>query len=177
MSKIVCVAILGAVQGTPWWVWAIFAEVLFIGMRAMRVHRIYVPVLFIVPMVLVGLNYKIYLLDYATMLCAFFSLVIGGSVGVFLGNKTPITVLRPLKSIEVQGNYHTLVVLIIVFSIQYAFGYVSATAPEVGLRYMGLRALLSALFLGYFLGRTTSYVYRFATYKLGKESARETLSL
>ena len=104
-------------------------------------HRVYVPLFLIIPAILVALNYKTYL--FASGL-SFVCLCIGYGVGFVLGKATPITILRASKSVELPGNYHTFFVLVSVFVIQYTFGYLSATAPEIALRYVELRASISA---------------------------------
>ena len=63
-----------------------------------------------------------------------------------------------------EGEWKTLILIIIVFVYRYYWGYKSATAPElvtipgVALNYVGFNGILTGLFIGWRLH--TSYVYR-----------------
>lgn len=49
---------INAIVGAPLWVWAILGYLLFVGVKAMRAQFIYLPKIFILPVVFVILNFK-----------------------------------------------------------------------------------------------------------------------
>ena len=149
----------GIVVGTPWWVWAIFAYVTIVGIRATKTYTLPLPILFILPAVLIGMKYKVFLTsNYLPFLIA---LTIGLFIGFFIGKKTPLKIFKSTKSVEVPGNYHTLVILLAFFAAKYVFGYLESTQPSRALEYAFVDISLSGLFAGFFLGRSLAYLYKF----------------
>ena len=151
------------IMGTPWWVWAILAYLIFVGIKSTHNRILSLPKLFIIPAVLVGSKYKIFgteALYMAYLPCMF----VGAGIGFLSGFKTPIKILKHTKSVELHGDYQTLILLFLFFSIKYVFGFLQETAPESMMQYSIFETAISALFSGYFLGRATSYLWKFVKY-------------
>ena len=89
---------------------------------------------------------------------------VGAGIGFLSGFKTPIKILKHTKSVELHGDYQTLILLFLFFSIKYVFGFLQETAPESMMQYSIFETAISALFSGYFLGRATSYLWKFVKY-------------
>ncbi len=162
MNQSVFEFIRNAITGTPFWVWGIFAYLLFVGIKSRHDHVVYLPKLFIVPAVLLGLKYKVFMTGNSTDVLVYIaSMIVGIGIGFFIASKIPIKVLKDLKSIELPGTYSTFVILLSFFFIKYIFGYLKGTNPDLAAEYFVFDILFSALFSGYFLGRAISYLYRF----------------
>ena len=86
----------------------------------MRNRIVYLPKFFIIPAVLIGLKYKVFFSENNMIYIGF--MLLGLSVGFIIAQKTVIKILREVKSIELPGNYSTIIILITFFLIKYIFG-------------------------------------------------------
>lgn len=48
---------LDLLKGTPIWVWILFAYLIFIGVKSLKTRSVFIPKLFIVPLVLIFTKY------------------------------------------------------------------------------------------------------------------------
>lgn len=153
---------INAITGTPTWVWVIFVYLLLIGYKATRTRVIYLPKLYIIPIILIGLQYKLFLSGNLFNIVLYLSfLSVGVGIGILSVLKTSVKILKELKSIELPGNYSTLILLFLFFCIKYIFGYLQATNAVLASEYAFLEIAIVATFTGFFLGRTLNYTYRF----------------
>ncbi|HXH55622.1 MAG TPA: hypothetical protein VNK03_07780 [Gammaproteobacteria bacterium] len=153
--------VMKAITSTPAWVWAIFIYLLLVGLKATRNRVIYLPKLYIVPIILIVLKYKIFISgNYFDIAVYILFLCIGLGVGILSVLRTPLKFFKNLKSIELPGSYSTLIVLFLFFSVKYIFGYLQASNPIIANQYAFLELSIEAVFSGYFLGRTLCYTYR-----------------
>ena len=150
------------ISGTPWWVWGIFLYVLFVGLKAFRRRIIYLPKLFIIPLVLFAIKVPLFitashieLLSYILML--FMGLLFGG----VLGHKTNIECLEKQKSVVCPGNCYTLILLLLFFGLKYTFGFWRATNVSLATEYQFVEMAASGLISGLFLGRALLFVWRY----------------
>jgi hypothetical protein len=141
---------------TPTWVWGVLAYLLVVGIKAMRDRIVYLPKLFIMPIILMGLKYKALI---SVIYMGF--MLIGVFIGVIIGRRTDVKICKDLKSIELPGSYFTLILLLLFFSIKYVFGYLEATQFEIVEQYGFIEISISGILSGYFLGRSIFYVYRY----------------
>lgn len=151
-----------AISGTPVWVWVIFVYLSLVGLKATRNRVIYLPKLYIIPIILIGLQYETFFSKNNFYIALYLSLLfIGLGVGILSVLKTPIKILKDLKSIELPGSYSTLIILLLFFCVKYIFGYLEATNPILYGQYEFFEISINAAFSGFFLGRTLTYTYRF----------------
>lgn len=160
MNKISLDIMFNAIAGAPLWVWGILAYLLFVGIKATRTRIVYIPKLFIIPTVFIALNYK-NLISGENIIKTLGFMLIGFIIGFVIGNNIPIKIIKGIKSIELPGNYSTIVILILFFIMKYVFGYLHAVHPSIAIQYAYVDAYVSALFSGLFLGRALCYLYRF----------------
>jgi hypothetical protein len=144
---------------TPLWVWGIFVYILYVGIRVSRNHTAYIPRLFIVPLVLTGLKYNVFLSGNFWMYGG--GIVIGTLIGRFVAMKAPARILKDSMSVELTGSYSTLILLIIFFMFKYVFGYLHSVHPQIAEQYEFIDLIGSGMLSGYFLGRAIYYVYCF----------------
>ena len=147
------------IQGTPLYVWTILCYLLFVGIKSIKTSFVYIPKLFIIPLILLAIKYKMLLSDDALVFCL---VIMGGSIASFFINKgKKIKVIKKEWSIEVPGGYGTLVVLLSFFIVKYYFGYLKSTNPDLLLKYSIIESVISGLFSGYFIGRALRYTYQY----------------
>lgn len=151
-----------AIIGTPFWVWGIFIYILLVGFKAAHTQVISLPRLFIIPIILVGTKYQLFLSGNSFNIIIYLLFItIGFGIGVLIGYKTPIKIKEDLKSIELPGSYSKLIILLVFFFVKYSFGYMEAVNSELAIKYLFFEISLSGLISGYFLGMSSCYMYRF----------------
>lgn len=144
---------------TPVWVWLLLAYLLYVGFKATRTHVLSLSKLFIMPVIFMGLKYTVVMSNSFFVYIVY--LLIGVGIGWMVAKKTPIQILKDLKSIQLPGNYSTLSILILFFIVEYIFGYLEASQPVIAAQYAIIEISLSALFSGFMLGKAFCYSYRF----------------
>lgn len=154
--------IIKAITGTPIWVWAVFIYLLLVGLKATHNRTIYLPKLYIIPVILIGLKYQTFISgNYFYIMLYLLFLCIGIGTGILSVFRAPTKIFKDLKSIELPGNYSTLIILLLFFLIKYTFGYLQVTNPTIANQYALLELSIEGAFSGYFLGKTLYYTYRF----------------
>lgn len=143
-------------EGTPWWVYLIFFYVLKNGIKALKDNEVAISRLFIFPIIFIGLqissfhttiNYLIYLV----------SLGIGWKIGYWLTPSANGKVDSIKKVVYLKGTAYTLILEMIIFAIQYCFGYVQSVYPDIALQYVNLKLLVSGAITGLLLGKAIFY--------------------
>lgn len=124
----------------------------------MNERTIYLPRLFIIPILITALKYKVFM--YAGPEIWLFYLT-GLTIGLLMGNKIAnrekIESTTGALKIKLPGNYSTLTILMIFFCIKYMFGYIEATNKILPSYLSALEISINGLFSGYFLGKALNY--------------------
>lgn len=155
-------AIIKIIGGTPLWVWGVLGYLIFRGVNAIKPHKVYLPRLLILPLILILLRYTFFTNASSTDLMIYGScLVLGILVGAFVASKIDFHVIKDEWLVELPGNYHTLVILVLFFAIKYLFGFLRANDPSLAIHYSWLEAAGTALLPGFFLGKTVVYARKF----------------
>lgn len=155
--------LLHSIKNTPPYVWLILAYLLFIGIKSLRTHIVYLPKLFLLPVIMLALKYKTFLstTNFSPHLSLLLSAI--ASFGIHLRKK--IRIIKELRAIELPGSPLTLIIVLSFFSIKYIFGFLNATHHELILSYAHLETIISMLFSGYLLGRSACFFYRYYDHK------------
>jgi hypothetical protein len=151
-------AIISTIAGTPLWVWAVLAYLIFVGIKALHTRVVFIPKLFIIPSILLFMKYKIFLSGNAPLYISF--ILLGLFIGFILCMKAPMKIFKKTKSVELPGSPVTLVLLLFFFAIKYTFGYLHSAMPDVAEHYTFLDLAISGSFTGYFLGQPVCYFFR-----------------
>lgn len=78
--------------GTPFWVWGVLIYILFVGLKAARTQVISLPKLFIIPVILVGTKYQLFLSGNSfNIIIYLLFIIIGFYIGILIGYKTPLS--------------------------------------------------------------------------------------
>ena len=159
--------IIGIISGTPLWVWAIFAYLIFIGIKSLDSQKIFLPRLLIIPVLMLGLRYKVFLLNdgILPLLYLLSGLVLGLGLGIFSATVTKIKQTQKYLTIELPGSPAMLIILILFFCEKYAFGYIQATNQVLAKSLLIYDFSIGGLFSGYLLGKTIWFLYTSYTTK------------
>ncbi|MFK8040676.1 MAG: hypothetical protein AB8B67_05050 [Rickettsiaceae bacterium] len=107
-----------------------FEYLVFIGIRATGTRIIYIPKFFIIPLVLSGLKYKLFLTgNISVWLGYFICLVVASFASYKYSAMQKIKIITERMSVQLPGTYCTLIVLMAFFVVKYFFGYIGATNP------------------------------------------------
>lgn len=151
--------LLKIISGTPTWVWFVFGYLIFIGIRATRTRIVYIPKLFIIPLVLSGLKYKIFMANNISVWIGYFiCLALTSFASYKYTAMQKIKIIASRISAQLPGTYWTLMVLMAFFVVKYFFGYISATNPTYYNDIKIFELSISGIFSGYFLGKAICYL-------------------
>lgn len=148
---------------TPWWVYALFAYLIFRGVKALRPGETTLIKVAIIPVVFTIWSLlelvRLYGLAVGAIAIWVAGLAIGVAIGYFMLRKAAITVDRTTGVIHRPADYSLLPLVILIFAVKYTFGAIAAISPELlmdpGFRIADLG--LSGLFTGTFIGKFAVY--------------------
>ena len=151
--------VLQIVANTPIWVWVLLAYLLFIGIRALRpatapLWRVAVlPTVFFVW----GLFslYQLHGLALVRVMPWAAALVGGVAVGMLIAGLQPIRADRVRYLVRTAGGPLTLVLILLIFTTKYEFGFLHATQPALfaEARFWLAEIVISGVLAGMFIGR------------------------
>lgn len=147
------------IKGTPLYVWAILVYLLFVGIKSMKTRVVYLPKLFVIPLILLAIKYKTLLSIDALVFCLV--ILVGSAISFFMHFMYKIRVIKREGSIEVPGSYGTLIILFSFFIVKYYFGYLKSADHDLFLKYALIENIISGLFSGYFIGRALVFTYKY----------------
>ena len=152
-------SIVKIIYSTPSWVWIVLGYLIFIGIRATKPRLVYIPKLFIIPVVLSGLKYKIFMDGTLFVWMGYFICLFLSSFLSFKYSSTQkIKIIKGSMYLKLPGTYWTLVVLMSFFTMKYIFGYISAIQTALYQELQVFEVSMSGLFSGYFLGKAINYL-------------------
>lgn len=158
--------IIHLVTGAPWWVSALLVYLLYRGFKATKPQTIWLPRLFILPIILTSL-FLINLLQgsnpsFEVLATYFVSFLVGSIISWLIFRKVPITVDKPKLLLHLPGSYITLIILISLFTFKYYCGYIEATRPtQLPTYWAYLKTIPSGFFCGLSIGQALTYLYKF----------------
>lgn len=147
---------------TPMWVWIIFVYLVFIGVRSTKPRVVYVPQLFIIPLILIGLKFKLFLTgSYLLLSGYFFSLILAAFFRYKLVKSQNINFVQNTMLVKIPGTFCVLIMLMAFFVIKYIFGYISVINPALYSNIQIFELCLSGLISGHFLGTAMGYLAQY----------------
>ena len=155
-------AILDILKITPYWVWFILVYILYVGISAAKTRIVWLPRLFIIPIILVGTKLNNFInANLITEINYIFCFIAGCIVGYKLTTKITIEAYKEKVSILIPGSYQTLVLLMVFFAIKFMFGFLKSTNQATIQDYLILEHLISFMVPGYFLGKSLCFLQKF----------------
>lgn len=158
-----------ALVGTPWWVYALFAYLIWMGVKATKTRIVKLKKLFIIPAVFIYMSVhqllSTFTIDTVTIVTLTTSLFIGILVGFLHVHRQKISVDKKNMLLQVPGTWSTLIIIILIFISKYYFGYNLAAKPDMAqhLMFKICDFMISGLVTGFFVGRLVCYLHKFKT--------------
>ncbi len=159
------------ITNTPWWVFFLFAYLVFVGFSALKPHVVPLMRMFIIPIVFTvwGLTSLVTKLNTALDVSTWaVSLAIGIAVGWLLHRQIKIRADKQMRLITLPGSPLLLILVLTIFAIKYFFGALYAINPlaRANLLIVMADVISSGLITGVFVGRALCFAdkYRKAGY-------------
>jgi hypothetical protein len=158
--------IANALKGTPWWVYVLLFYLLSIGKKALKPQVVslkrlaLLPIVFIVwSTISIATTFSFSILKW---LCWLLSACLGSLLGYLLTRSISIQADKKKFLIALPATYSTLILLIMIFSIKYTFGYLYAVHPELvnNVWFTTTDIVASGVITGIFIGRFVTYLYK-----------------
>jgi hypothetical protein len=149
--------IIDFISHTPWWVWAILVYVIFIGIKTLQTRVVFIPQLFLIPVILIALKYKIIFSELIFSYIGF--LLLGILVGIYLAFKSRSVINKKESTVKIEGSSSTLILLLSFFGTKYLLVYLQET-QTLSMNYAFVDTAISAALSGYFLGRAFYFLYK-----------------
>lgn len=158
--------IIQAIKGTPVWVFIVFGYVLFIGIQALKARTVPVLRLFILPAAF--LLWGVYaalnkLSSPIAVLTYIITLLLGSMLSWLYYRKLKIKVDHSQQTVTLPGSSVTLILVLLIFSAKYFFGYIYATNPLAHENLLIQMASLatSGMITGIIVGRAGAYYQKY----------------
>jgi hypothetical protein len=153
------------ITATPWWVYALFFYLMFIGIKALKDDIKPISVCLIMPVIFTGMSVdNIIMLPYLNLwyTIAFYIgslIIVGSSIGFILAKKIGVSVDKDHQLIQLPGSWFTLISILLIFIIKYYFHYKMEVNPkQIDIEYHFIIA--SGIITGLFIGRVSYYFLR-----------------
>lgn len=151
------------VKGTPWYVFGIFAYLMFIGIKSTKSYTVSIFTMSIMPFtLLVWLGKSV--LNYPSPLKVFYFFIGAFYIGIILGNfylYQKAIVNRKAKTATFEGTWILLPLFMSIFVIKYAFGYMYAIQHPFILAYPWAELAVSSCVTGILIGRLIKVYFAF----------------
>jgi len=155
------------ITNTPLYVWAIFIYLMTMGYIATKTRTIWVPKLFIIPLVLTLLKWQKIMSVSALWTIAPWLLGLNLGITKALMHKK-VEYLISKNSIHLPGSYATLFMFLILFVAKYSLGFLQSVNPAMSTTYANMDTFITFLFAGYSLGKAGAYTSGFLKAKYRK---------
>lgn len=148
--------ILNVLQSTPWWVFALFALLMWLGFQALRPRALPIWRLLIVPAVFIGWGVTSLALQAVStpMLIVGWSVaaVIGAAIGWTTTRLEGVRIDRARRSVSLPGSPLPLIRILLIFAAKYGLAIAVAIAPALRADLAVWDIAVSGAAAGYFLG-------------------------
>jgi hypothetical protein len=151
---------------TPWWVYALFAYLIFRGVKGLKPGETTLLKVAVIPVALTiwGLAELVRLYGLAGDAIGIWTagLAIGAGLGYLILRNAAMVIDARTGAIQRPADYTLLPLVIAIFVVKYTFGAIGAIAPDL-LMQPGIRIAdlgLSGLFTGIFVGKFAVYAIR-----------------
>ena len=154
------------IGGAPWWVYVLLIYLLSIGIKAIKARTISIKKVSLLPLFflawgLYGLYGK-WMLGFGSLIPVWFIFL---GLGAYLGwqevHGWRISADHQKGEITIPGHYSTLVLIILIFSLKFFWGYVYAARTEISYWIYFSDTLTSSLVTGFFVGRASFFLKSF----------------
>src|SRR5215471_6812872 len=125
---------LAILQHSPWWVYVLFAVLIWFGLRALRPRTLPIWRLMIVPAVFIGWGIASMLTQSRTSVFLIAVWLVTATVGAILAwigaRRLEVRIDRAHRSVTLPGSVRPLVVNMLIFAAKYAIGVAMVLSPR-----------------------------------------------
>jgi predicted Na+-dependent transporter len=155
-----------ALTQTPLWVYVIFAYCLFVGYKGTQGGVVPFGKMLAIPIIFTVMSieslYNHFTIDGMVILTYIIALIVGVGLGQLFASMVGLEVDQKKWLLKFPGSYSTLILILLIFSTKYYFGYELGSDPSLAhnshFEYTMLS--VSALITGIFMGRALYYFLR-----------------
>ncbi|MBI2809623.1 MAG: hypothetical protein HYX67_02165 [Candidatus Melainabacteria bacterium] len=153
------------ISGAPWWVYALFAYLVSIGIQSIQPRTLPIKRLILMPVLFVVWSiYSLYGTFSMFPSLAFYWVALL-ALGAYLGFKEVRSWHfhsdHQKRTLTIPGNYSTLILILLIFVLKFFWGYLYATRTEISYWIYLSDTLTSALVTGFFVGRAAVFLKRY----------------
>lgn len=153
-----------AVIRTPWWVFPLLGYLLVAGLKSRRTRIVSIHRLFVIPVIFLAMSLNTLISakpNDQVIVCWLAAITAGGAIGFFQVYRADIRVDGELQRIQVPGSWSNLVIMLLIFSSRYYFGYDLAVNPQHQelLDYQIIKFASSGVLTGFLQGKLLGYLY------------------
>lgn len=153
-------------SGAPWWVYVLFICLMFVGVEATKTRTVAVRRLVIFPLVFViwslfNLYHHVIVAGNALIVYWIVFLLVGTYCGKKEVQSWKLRIDRNKGQITIPGSYSTIVLILVIFVLRFVWGYYYATKPHPSHWIYVADTITSALFTGFFVGRSFVFLKRY----------------
>lgn len=159
--------ILGIIRGTPLWVWAVFAFLIYRGINAMRTRIAPLWSIFLLPAVFTGFAIQSLVKSHCTAchsLSMWLAAVAAGIIIAWVWNESLLIRADKRKHlIQLPGTLSTLIFALSIFAIKYFFGYMAVTHADICAIpiFIYIKLILYGGISGLTIGKMLQYLYKY----------------
>lgn len=159
--------IMGIIRGTPLWVWAIFAFLIYRGINALHTHVKSLWSILLLPAVFLSLAINSLVKSNCTT-CHTLSmwltaLIAGIAVAWLMNDSLLIRADKRKYLIQLPGSKSALLLVISIFAIKYFFGYMAVTHADTCTTplFIYIKLMLYGGISGLTIGKMLQYLYKY----------------
>lgn len=151
---------------TSLWVYILFFYLLFIGIKSLKTRVVSLTRLFFLPIIFFFMSlYNLltsFELTLGLVIIYIVSLTLGSWFGWLFAQNKVLAFDKKHHLIKLQGSATTLILILLIFSIKYYFGYALAVDPTKvhNVTFSSLMILSSGMVTGIFIGRSFLYLHK-----------------
>jgi hypothetical protein len=158
---------------TPWWVYVLFAYILYVGIKATKMRNVPVLRLFIAPSIFTVLSIHTLVAQIGEHFLYVIPWGVAAGIGIVIGwiemRRLNLIVDRKNRLLKIPGSAFTLILFLLFFGSKYYYGFLSATHPErlKEIRFVIFILLISGIGTGIMWVRGFGYFFKYWTQASG----------
>ncbi|MDQ0317195.1 hypothetical protein [Amorphus orientalis] len=159
--------VIGALEGTPWWVWALLAYMIFVGIKSSKTNVVPLTKLFILPVVIIAIEFEALVRlvndEVGRALLWLISMAAGIAIGWLSVRRLSIRADKSRGLIELPGTWTTMVALMLIFAVKYFFGFMDAASPGVMAEpgWVVAQLVITGVLAGWLVGRSGCMYWKY----------------
>ncbi len=154
------------ITGAPWWVYVLFIVLVKQGVLSFKPRTIKIQRLAFIPVIFfVWSFYRLYQnggLDFPSLIVGW---VLSLSIGAYLGIREvyswKIQIDKKKGAITIPGNFSTLVLIIVIFVLNFFWGYIYSTFAQIPYWIYLCDTVSTTICTGFFIGRGALFLKRY----------------